>query len=360
MTALIVLPLALAWALLPASARPGAPGRPVRAAAPRPLADTVRLARLVNAERARHGLPALRVLPRLDAVAAADAARMVARHRVGGNPDLRRAAQPATAWAENVVCARDADQAHQALLRDPARRAVVLGRRFNALGVGAAPGGCLWIAEVFARVPAGPAPRPSAGATTSSTAAGPATTSRPATSSSRPPGATAPPSTAAPGPGGGRGTAATLAADLFARLNAERRARGLAPLAWDSNLAAMAADWSQTMARSGNFAHRDLGAAGSLPGIAKFSALGENIAWVEGYANDGYQLHIGWMRSAGHRANMLQPGFDAVGIGVVCAGGRAWATQDFGRLDSSGAPPMTSTTPAAEPQVATRLDGVHC
>ena len=179
------------------------------------------------------------------------------------------------------------------------------------------------------------------------------TTTRPAT---RP---TAAPTTR-PAPAGNQSTAQKLASDLFERLNAERRARGLAALDWDGDLARVAGDWSAEMAGSGNFRHRDLGAAGGLPGMSKFSALGENIAWVEGYPNMGNQLHVGWMRSEGHRANMLQRGFDSVGIGVVCSGGRAWATQNFGRLDGSDAPSMSSGTPAEEPIVATRSDGVRC
>ncbi|HWC42002.1 MAG TPA: CAP domain-containing protein [Actinomycetota bacterium] len=195
------------------------------------------------------------------------------------------------------------------------------------------------------------------GRTTTSTA--PTTTTRAATTTSRAPRTTAPPSTA-DAPAGGGSTAQTLTNDLFDRLNAERRARGLAALKWDPDLARVAGDWSEQMARTGNFAHRDLGAAGSLPGMSKFSALGENIAWVEGYPSMGNQLHVGWMKSEGHRANMLQRGFDSVGIGVVCSGGRAWATQNFGRLDNSSAPSMSSSTPAEEPIVATRNDGVRC
>ncbi len=114
------------------------------------------------------------------------------------------------------------------------------------------------------------------------------------------------------------------------------------------------------MASTGDFEHRDLGAASSLPGIDKFSALGENIAWVEGYPNEALQLHTGWMHSDGHRSNMLQPGFDSVGIAVVCSGGRAWATQNFGRLDDSKAPDMTSGTPPENPIVATAADGLSC
>jgi uncharacterized protein YkwD len=350
----IVLPLVLAWALLPASAKPGGSGSRNLAAA-EPASDALWLGQLVNAERAHKGLPRLEILPRLSAVAGAQAARMAARHRLGATPGLDRAVQPASAWAENVLCAPTVEQAHRALLNSPARRARILSRSFNALGVGAAPGGCVWVAEVFARVTEkAAAPAPGRPATTS-----PSTTSttRPATTTSRPPRTTVPATSA---PGGGQATAEKLAQDLFARLNAERRARGQAELGWDADLARMAADWSAQMARTGNFTHRDLGAAGSLPGMSRFSALGENIAWVEGYANDGYQLHLGWMRSEGHRANLLQPGFDRVGVGVVCAGGRAWATQNFGRLDGSDAPPMTADAPSEEPIVATRLDGVRC
>jgi uncharacterized protein YkwD len=186
------------------------------------------------------------------------------------------------------------------------------------------------------------------------------TTTRPATTTTRAtPPTTAPPTSAAGGPGG-QSTTDKLTSDLFSRLNAERAARGLAALKWDTTLAGLAADWSAHMAATGDFSHRDLGAAGGLPGMGKFSALGENIAWVEGYPSMGNQLHVGWMQSDGHRANMLQRGFDSVGIAVVCSGGRAWATQNFGRLDSSGAPPMSSSTPAEEPIVATRNDGVRC
>ena len=225
-------------------------------------------------------------------------------------------------------------------------------------------------AAAAARAPGGARPAKVAAATaaadraqrsrrTTTTSKATTTTTRAATPTSRAPRTTAPPTTAA-APAGGGSTAQTLTNDLFDRLNAERRARGLAALKWDGDLARVAGDWSAQMARTGNFAHRDLGAAGSLPGMSKFSALGENIAWVEGYPSMGNQLHVGWMKSEGHRANMLQRGFDSVGIGVVCAGGRAWATQNFGRLDSSGAPSMSSSTPAEDPIVATRDDGVRC
>jgi uncharacterized protein YkwD len=172
--------------------------------------------------------------------------------------------------------------------------------------------------------------------------------------------ATAAPTTSAPPTSQAATVTERITRELLSRLNAEREARGLPTLSWDDGLAGMAADWSRHMAASDDFSHRDLSSASSLPGISKFSALGENIAWVEGYPNEAYQLHIGWMRSDGHRGNMLQPGFDSVGIAVVCSDGRAWATQNFGRLDDSKAPAMSSDTPPEDPIVATAPDGLHC
>jgi uncharacterized protein YkwD len=360
MAGLIVIPLLLAWALLPASAKPGA-GRSLgqdRAAAAAPAPDAVRLASLVNAERSHRGLPTLSVLPRLSTLAGAQSARMAAARRLSASPGLAAAVQPASTWEEQVRCAGSVEAAHQELMRSPGSKRRLLSRSFNALGVGASNAGCVWVTELLAKVPdataAGSARRPARPTTTTRAV----TTTTRATTTTKP----APRPTTAPtaAPAGNQTTAQRLTSDLFERLNAERRARGLAALKWDGDLARVAGDWSAEMASSGNFRHRDLGAAGGLPGMSKFSALGENIAWVEGYPNMGNQLHVGWMRSEGHRANILQRGFDSVGIGVVCSGGRAWATQNFGRLDSSSAPSMGSATPAEEPIVATRNDGVRC
>jgi len=343
MAFLIVFPLLLAWALLPASAKPGA-GRPFgqdRTAAAAPAPDSVRLAGLVNAERVHRGLPALSLLPRLSTLAGAQSARMAAAGRLSASPGLAAAVQPASTWEEQVRCAAGVEAAHQELMRTAGAKRRILSRSFNAIGVGTRSAGCLWVTELLAKVPdataADAARRP--GRTTTTTAAT-TTTRAPTTTTRAAPRPTSAPTTAG-APAGNQSTAQKLASDLFDRLNAERRARGLAALDWDGDLAQLAADWSAHMASTGDFSHRDLGAAGSQPGM-------------------GNQLHVGWMKSEGHRANMLQRGFDSVGIAVVCSGGRAWATQNFGRLDSSSAPSMSSTTPAEEPIVATRNDGVRC
>jgi hypothetical protein len=58
---------------------------------------------------------------------------------------------------------------------------------------------------------------------------------------------------------------------------------------------------------------------------ARFSAIAENI----GFGDDPETLQTGWMHSAGHRANILNPAYTDMGIGVVRSGDRLYATEDF-------------------------------
>jgi uncharacterized protein YkwD len=144
------------------------------------------------------------------------------------------------------------------------------------------------------------------------------------------------------GPGGTTKTA-RIAADLFSRLNAERAARGLPPMTWDSTLASYAAKWSANMASNG-FRHSNIGNL-----LGSYNYVGENIASGSAGVLAG-ALHVAWMNSSGHRSNILAPGFTRVGIGVYCApNGSIWLTQDFGRLASSGYPPLPPSTPPVNP-----------
>jgi uncharacterized protein YkwD len=137
------------------------------------------------------------------------------------------------------------------------------------------------------------------------------------------------------------------ALDLFNRLNDERRARGLAPLAWDPILAAYATSWSRTMGGS-DMHHSDIGDL-----LGPYNYVGENIAMGSAGVPAG-ALHVNWMHSQGHRDNILAPGFQRIGVGVYCApNGSVWATEEFGRPAASGTPPPyganTPLNPIARP-----------
>lgn len=118
--------------------------------------------------------------------------------------------------------------------------------------------------------------------------------------------------------------------ELFDLINAERRKRGMRPLTMDATIRRVARRHSADMFRRGYFAHVNLD--GLTPfrrlhrGGAAFMAAGENIA----LAPTVEMAHRGLMNSPGHRANILRPSFQRVGIGAA-RGGRfgVMFTEDF-------------------------------
>lgn len=143
----------------------------------------------------------------------------------------------------------------------------------------------------------------------------------------------------------GRADAGKLVGATLCLLNAERAARGLAPLRQERRLARAAERHAGDMARNRYFAHDSLDGSTFLDRIrsagylrrARSWAAGENIAWGSGSRSTPRSIMRAWMGSDGHRANILSAAFRDIGIGVspgapvVGVGGPAaiYAT-DFG------------------------------
>jgi hypothetical protein len=53
--------------------------------------------------------------------------------------------------------------------------------------------------------------------------------------------------------------------------------------------------------------------------------VGENV----GYGPDALAVHVAFMRSPGHRANILDRDYSEVGVGAVVRGGRVWVAEVF-------------------------------
>jgi uncharacterized protein YkwD len=103
-------------------------------------------------------------------------------------------------------------------------------------------------------------------------------------------------------------------------VNQERTKRGLKPLEWDPQLLPVARGHSQDMFARGYFSHYTL--EGKDPfermkaaGIKYYSA-GENLALGPSLSI----CHEGLMNSPGHRANILNPTYGRVGIGILDGG----------------------------------------
>lgn len=115
-------------------------------------------------------------------------------------------------------------------------------------------------------------------------------------------------------------------------VNRQRARHGLPALREDSRLDRSAQGWTRTMVSRGQFVHGDAFSRISAAGF-DWSAAGENIA--TGFPTPAAVV-AGWMASRGHCQNILDPGFSAIGIGMVArpvagfASGPATWTQDFG------------------------------
>lgn len=130
-------------------------------------------------------------------------------------------------------------------------------------------------------------------------------------------------------------------------INEERDANGLDPLDLELLLNDSSEDHSDWMLDTDNFSHT--GSGGSNPGDRmrdsgfEFSGSwtwGENIAiqserGAPGLADDVEDLHQSLMNSPGHRANILNPDFEVIGIGIEQGEYNGWdgviVTQNFAR-----------------------------
>ncbi len=105
-------------------------------------------------------------------------------------------------------------------------------------------------------------------------------------------------------------------------LNRDRKLNGkLPPLRMQEDLRTVARKHSQDMAKKDYFEHVNL--EGKSPSdrleIARITEVtsGENLAKIGGYRNPTQFAENGLMNSPGHRANILQPLYNVVGIGII-------------------------------------------
>jgi hypothetical protein len=121
------------------------------------------------------------------------------------------------------------------------------------------------------------------------------------------------------------------AAQLLALANRSRAEQGVAPLKWDAALARAARQHCLRMAAEGPIAHRyagepDVSERAGQAG-AHFSLIEENVAVGPNPAT----IHDEWMHSPGHRANLLNPEVDRLGVAVVASRGTLYAVADYER-----------------------------
>ncbi|HWQ65945.1 MAG TPA: CAP domain-containing protein [Methanospirillum sp.] len=142
---------------------------------------------------------------------------------------------------------------------------------------------------------------------------------------------------------------------IFAMTNEARSTAGVSSLSWDEDLANLASAYSERMGKGKFFSHIDPDGNGAAeraiaygyPTVKKIddvirTGMAENIAYMStgNVRSSGYvdptdprsvseAIMRGWMQSPGHRANILDPLFDRIGVGLSWNGEYWYATQEF-------------------------------
>lgn len=118
-------------------------------------------------------------------------------------------------------------------------------------------------------------------------------------------------------------------------INQERASKGLQPLVWDATLSRAARMHSENMANRGFFNHvAPDGSTASTRikqcGMHGWSALGENIAFNQGFEDPVAFAVEQWLKSPMHRQNMLSPMWSSSAVGIATApDGRIFFTELF-------------------------------
>ena len=146
-------------------------------------------------------------------------------------------------------------------------------------------------------------------------------------------------------------------ARVIALTNVERQKAGLPPLVAQANLTQAASGYAAVLSSGSCFAHT----CGLVPkfidraaqaGYTNWSALAENIAAGQRTPEAVVQA---WMDSPGHRANILNPRYTEIGVGLKTGGrlGMYWA-QNFGARRSAAAGTAGTPAPAPVPPAPTK------
>lgn len=123
---------------------------------------------------------------------------------------------------------------------------------------------------------------------------------------------------------------------VFEGINQQRRNHGLGGLKWNEKLAQEARRHARNMAARRFFSHVDPVRGDLIPrlksGQIQWRDIGENLCEEEGSENPGEDAIQGWMKSPGHRRNILNKVFTQTGVGAAFRGdGTLFIVQEFMR-----------------------------
>jgi uncharacterized protein YkwD len=147
------------------------------------------------------------------------------------------------------------------------------------------------------------------------------------------------PTSACPGQAGPSAPVALQERSMLCLVNFARRGRGLGEMTVAPTLARAADRKSADILRCDSFSHEACGRPFTywmrrFGYLRRCASVAENIAWGSGEQGGARSIFRAWMRSSGHRENILGP-YEEIGVGLRLGDlegrseVRVW-TQDFG------------------------------
>lgn len=127
-------------------------------------------------------------------------------------------------------------------------------------------------------------------------------------------------------------------ASFVAAINNVRSSAGLPALTVHGELTGLSRNWAQSMASAGQISHASPISAGLT---APWLKLGENV----GVGPSVTALIDAFVASPGHFANLVDPEFTHVGVGVVWVGDVMYTTHRFMKLETTAPPPPPPPPP---------------
>jgi uncharacterized protein YkwD len=123
---------------------------------------------------------------------------------------------------------------------------------------------------------------------------------------------------------------------IYKLVNKERQERRVKELKWNEDLAKLARAYSEKMAKESFFSHVDKDRKSPTDRVREakitgWQEVGENLFYYPKVAKDIFIIAVdNWMKSPGHRRNILNRNFTATGVGIAKSKrGEIYVTQIF-------------------------------
>jgi len=119
---------------------------------------------------------------------------------------------------------------------------------------------------------------------------------------------------------------------IFQLVNIDRVRLGLKPLKRNPNLDKTATAHSVLLAEHQDLSHKFAGEPELVDRMVatgmRFVNAGENVV----SAQDAVSAHDALMGSSEHRANIMNPAFNSIGLGIIESDKQLWVTEDFAKV----------------------------